>query len=425
MLVSAAWAQVPGNHMVYGASGPAYSTAYVDASVLPGSDICAQINYALVNSVPAAGGVVDARGINSTNSKFNLNCSSGSPWGGGSNVSVNTPSTILLPSGTIQISNTWVIPNSTAIVGEGSSLTTILAQSAGVNPIVQMGSASPVCPGNVCTGISIQDLTVSGNGFAVTGIANSNAQELSYVSHVNLFQVLGTGLQVLAQGSSGSRNSGPYSDVNFDTQTKAATAATVCAQILGAAPTRGIHSLTCSSNGTPSAAVLLDSSNSSIEDVHIQGFKDGVLVGANASARSDVLLNIAGGLNVTNVVHITNVAGTNVSDLSLAAIGNTGGAVNTIQDDRTGTTLSDGVVGIYALGEAMMSSGKVIGYSRFTTSTNASVVTWSSGKNSIPANTACTAKGSLYSNTNGVHGGANTWYVCTGAGASNTWVNIE
>jgi hypothetical protein len=242
---------------------------------------------------------------------------------------------------------------------------------------------------------------------------------------VNLFQILGTGLQLVGQVSNGAQNSGPYSDIDFDTETKAATATTACAQILGTMPTRGIHGLTCSSNGTPNAALLLDASGNSIEDVHIQGFRDGILVGANGSAQSNVLLNIAGGAQVTNVIHITNVSGHTVFDLSLVAIGNGGGAVNTIQDDRTATTLSDAVVGMYALGEAMTAGSQVIGYSRFTTSTNPNAVTWSIGNASIPANTACPSKGSLYSNTTGVVGGKNTWYACTGAGTSNAWVNIE
>jgi hypothetical protein len=429
LLLVGAWAlpvsaQVPGDHIIYGLTGPTYSTAYIDASVLPGTDICAQINYALTHNFPAGGGVVDARGINSTSSRFSLKCASGTPWGGGSNTTVNTPSTILLPAGTIQISNTWILPNSTAIVGEGSDLTTIQAQSLSVNPIIQMGSASPVCPNSVCNAISIEDLTLSGSGFAVSGIVNSNSQELSYVKHVNLYQILGTGLQLLSQASSSAQNSGPYTDINFDTQNQSA-ATTVCAQILGVAPTRGIHGLTCTSNGTPSAAVLLDSSGTSIEDVRIQGFHDGILVGANAAARSDVLLNVLGGKSVTNVIHVANVAGLGVTDLSLVAIGNGGGAVNTIQDDETTTTLSDATVGIYALGEAMTAGGQVIGFSRFTTSTNANAVTWSVGTASIPGNTACATKGSLYSNTGGIVGGQNTWYVCTGNGASNAWVDIE
>jgi hypothetical protein len=419
-LTASAGAQAPGNHLIYGLSGPVYSAAYVDASVLSGSDICAQINHALASSLPATGGVIDARGINATNPNSNLTCAA-SPWSTG----VNTPATILLPAGTIQISNTWVLPNSTAIVGEGSSLTTILALSSTVNPIIQMGAAPPACPGNVCTGVSIQDLTLSGGGFAVNGIVNNHAQELSYASHINLFQILGTGLQIVGHPSSGAHNSGPYSDINFDTQAKAATATTVCAQILGAMPTRGIHGLTCVSNGTPNTAVLLDSSNTSIEDVHISGFQDGVLVGANSSAQGDVLLNIAGDSGVANVVHIANVPANGVSDLNLVAIGNAGGAVNTIRDDQTATTLSDAVVGMYALGEPVLAGGQIIGFSRFTTSTSANAATWATGTSAIPANTSCAARGSLYSNARGTHGGKNTWYVCTGTGTNNSWVNID
>ena len=72
--------------------------------------------------------------------------------------------------------------------------------------------------------------------------------------------------------------------------------------------TRGIHGLTCNTTVTgsnmPLAAVLLDGSNNSIEDVQILGFKNGILVGKNAAAQNDVAPNISGNSGVTNVIHI-------------------------------------------------------------------------------------------------------------------------
>ena len=50
----------------------------------------------------------------------------------------------------------------------------------------------------------------------------------------------------------------------------------------------GIHGLKCKSETNDAqAAVLLDSSNNSIEDVNIVGFYDGILVGSQASAQSN------------------------------------------------------------------------------------------------------------------------------------------
>jgi len=416
------FAQTAGNPVIYGSSGVTSSSAVVDASVLSGGDLCAQVNYAVAHA--SAGTVIDARGINATNPKSSLVCASGTPWGGGSNTNTANPATILLPAGTIQIFAPWVLPSGTRLQGEGSGLTVIQAQTAAANPMIQMGAASPVCPNNVCTGIGVEDLTLDGNAVAgVSGIVNGYSQEMTYVKHVNLFQILGMGLQVLAQGSGSAQNSGPYSDIRFDTAGQAPSPATVCAQILGTLPTRGIHGLTCVSNGTPSAAVLLDASNNSLEDVHIQGFQDGILIGKNGTAVSNVLASIAGGSGVNNVVHIAAVQGKSVADEAIVGVTNGGGAAHTIQDDLTGTTLSDAAVAIYAFGEPVTAGTHVAGYSRFTTSPNAA--NWSFGSNSLPPNTPCSNIGSLYSNTAGTAGGNNTWYVCTGNGSSATWADIE
>jgi len=417
----------PGSRAVYGATQLKASTSFIDASVLPGGDICAQINYALIHT-SRADTVIDARGLNTSNSNANLVCSSGTPWGGGSNATATNPSTILLPAGTIQISNSWILPNSTRVVGAGSGLTTIQALTAGANPMIQMGAASPVCPGNICTGVSIEDLTLDGNGLSgVSGIVNDYSQTSSYAKHVTLYQIVGTGLMVSTQAQGTAQDSGPYSDITFNTGNKPTSpAGTVCAQILGGQTsnltTRGIHGLTCISNGTPSAALLLDASGNSVEDVQIQGFADGILVGQNAGAQSNVLSNISGGAGVTNVLHIENVTGHVVTDLAALAVAS-GGAASSIRDDLTRTTLSDAAVGIYALGEPVSSGSFIIGYSRFTSSPNAP--SWSIGSKSIPANTSCGSRGALYSNTAGTAGGKDTWYVCTGNGTTNIWTNIE
>jgi hypothetical protein len=147
----------------------------------------------------------------------------------------------------------------------------------------------------------------------------------------------------------------------------------VCAQIIGTSGTRGIHGLKCKSEThDAAAAVLLDASNNSISDVTIVGFYDGILVGSNAEAHSNVLVNIIGDTttapqNTTpvNAVHIS--PNKPVSALSIMGVSNSGlAATYTIEDEVTGPHLLDPTVGIYALGES--ASG---GYSRFTTSLNA------------------------------------------------------
>src|SRR4029077_16877456 len=173
--------------------------------------------------------------------------------------------------------------------------------------MITMGSSvtSFNCPSAVCIGVGVEDLWLDGKGLTINGISNSVSQELSYVKHVNLYQIVGTGIAI----SGTSQNSGPYTDIGFSLGTAPPASTTACAHIITAS-TRGIHGLTCTGNlssGTiPTSAVLLDASNNSIEDVTVQGFKNAVLIGSNASAQDDVLLNIRGGTNVSTVVGITN-----------------------------------------------------------------------------------------------------------------------
>lgn len=151
-------------------------------------------------------------------------------------------------------------------------------------------------------------------------------------------------------------------------------------------------------------AVYLDSSNNSIGDVRIAGFSEGVLVGSQSAAQSNVLRNIEGDTNNSGVlapiyvVYVPNSSNT-VSDLSMMRVTNlgTGGGIYSIYDARTLTYLQDTYVAMYALGKSTPD-----GYSRFTTSPNAA--TWVVGS-SAPSGPC--APGSIYSDT-----GSGALYVC-------------
>ena len=407
-----AQAAAAGNNAVYNSTPALVSSAsYVDASVMPGSDICAQIYNALsASTISAAGAIIDARGINSGNSSSNLTCTSGTPWVQGSN-STTFPATVLLPSGTITISATWILPNKTRIVGEGQSKTIIQAVRLTDAPMIEMGSSSGgVCPTGGCTGVEVADLALSGQNLAgLSGISNTQSQDMSTVRNVVMSNISGTGLSV---SGSGAQNSGPYSDILFANASP--VLATVCADFNGVS-THGILGLSCSATGgtKPTVAVLLDGSNNSLEDVVVQGFGDGVLIGSNAVAQSDTLLNIAGGSGVTNVIHIsTNNVANNLSILGVASQG----ASNSIADDLTGNTLSDKSVAMYVLGAAVKAGSTTVGYTRFTTSP--SVPTWAVENTTITNPSGSCISGSILSNLEGVSG--NTLWVCTSNG---TWTN--
>jgi hypothetical protein len=402
-----------GQNAVYSASGTCCqgSSAFIDASMFTSSqspNICAVLNYVLTHNFPASGMAIDARGLNPNNTS--MTCTA-SPWAG---ITSPPPSTILLPSGTIVIPSVWVLPNNTHLIGEGDNDpyssppgTTIQACKQSANSctfsgtdMIDLGNSAVCDPIQnaiaICNVVSVERLTLDGQGQTVNGIVNSNAQTGTFVDHVSLYRILGTGLSV----SGTANNSGPYSNITFDTGSATSLSSTVCASINGLSSTRGIHGLSCSSESNiPLAAVLLDSSSNSIHDVRIAGFYDGIRVGANANAQSNVLVNITGDTTGTGttpiiVVHITNSH--TVSDLSIMGVNNAQGSSGTItiKDDLTSTSLTNTSVGIYALGES--ASG---GYSRYTTTTGPNAVTWSVGNSAPPTNSSCIS-GSLYSCAN-------------------------
>jgi hypothetical protein len=295
-----------GQDAVYNSTGsPTNSPAFIDASMFAsqGGTICSVI-YGILSGVNYSAAVIDARALPNSTPSTSMTCAAGTtPWNNGSST-VAVPSTILLPAtgaisanlaNPIIIPSTWIVPANTRLIGEGDGIlsgssypgTTIQAASGFSGTMIQFGSSSSsVCPpvpsGPPCTGISVENLTLDGLEQSVGGIINQYAQNNSYVNHVSFYRILGTGLLVStpSSGSSSATNSGPYSNITFDTGGYSGTSATVCASIdnvngflLG---TRGIHGLRCTSetNDAP-AAVLLDASNNSIEDVKIVRWRPG------------------------------------------------------------------------------------------------------------------------------------------------------
>jgi hypothetical protein len=409
---------VAGQNAVYGncnnhALATTSSSAFVDAGIFGSlnTNICAVLNGILKSQTYpfVAGSVIDARGLPATGTS--MTCSI-TPWSG---ITSPPASTILLPAGTIVSPGIWILPPGTHIIGEGDSIgsgTTIQASStfsATAGPIVQFCSSA--CNGDV----SLERVNLDGIGGPITGIANSFAGEGSFVDHVSLYQIRGTGLTV----SGSATNSGPYSNITFDTGNYGGATTTVCAQISGLTATRGIRRLRCTSESSDaSVAVLLDSSNNIVQDVTISGFHDGVLVGSNGVAKTNVLRNIVGDTAnpcyptcpvPINTVHISNhmtSGSANVADLSIMGVSNDGNGTYTIADDLTTTVLSEPFTGLYALGEPV--SG---GYSRLTTSANAA--TWVNGTTSTLSTSTC-PQGSIYSCISSSC--SNTLWACTSGG---------
>jgi len=420
-------AQTEGNNVVYNSSGTCCSGssnasyAFVDASVFDNAngnkgDVCADILSAYGAYSGAKMVVIDARGIAPGSSGI---CSS-SPF-----PSMAVPAVILLPAGKIPLGTNWVLPDRTRIVGEGADPTkasgTILQATTSSSFMIEFGS-SAVCVNNICDGIGVENLTLDGNGVSVGGIRNKSSQERSYVNDVSLVNISGTGLDVETSNGSG-QDSGPYSNITFI----AGSTSAVCANIFGYGATHGIHGIKCTGTGlNDPVGIYLASNGNSLEDVYVDGFADGIrIVSGSQTVQGNVVVNVTGGTDVTNVVHICGTLGvdcgsTNIGDLTILQVSKNG-AQNAILDELTPTysgstgqptLVTDNSVAIYAIGDP--NSSGYGGTSRFTTATQSvNVPAWMVGNG--PASGSCTNKnGTLYSN----NGSGSTLYVCV-AGAWN------
>jgi hypothetical protein len=205
---------VQGQDAVYTSSNVTVgSYAFIDASTFKGSatDICGVLKFVLatVDQPPnyPSGTVIDARGLNSNNTS--MACTA-SPWAG----ITGPPSNILLPAGTIVIPTPWVLPPQTHLIGQGdnpSSGTVIQACTSTTCTNSFSGTAMiEFCSASGCLGVSVEKLILDGQeqqsgGGYIGGIVNQYSQA-SYVDHVSLYQILGTGLSISGSAS----NSGPY-----------------------------------------------------------------------------------------------------------------------------------------------------------------------------------------------------------------------
>ncbi len=461
-----------GNNAVFGADGLTVtpSSAFVDASVVTGAtatDICSVINYILAPpSTTPTGATIDARGFTGGT----LDCTVGgaihNPF-----ANVVKGSTVLLPPGVIKISNAWVLPSNTRMVGSGSfNVTSIQATVLGANPMLQMCAT-----GSSCTNISIEHVHLDGNKKGVLGVENVGAGDGSYVDDVSFVNVL-SGLKVDFDTTGlGTTGSGPYSNLNV-AMAPAPTCQPNCPYAIDLeASTRGLHGVTIIGDATlsgmainqvcqvqPTAAVpgaiLVRAGGNSIEDVHVEAFWDAIQIEPRdgASVVGGIFIsNVTGGQRpsgpVTNVVHICGlsggtsygkcyVTGGTVSDVvvlgassELNGMGDDGsctgtGQASAILDDMQGTvigwrgtTATKLTPAMYVLGGVVQdASTNPIGYSSFSSllgvasgAVSSAVPTWIVGGGSPSG--ACSTNGTVYSNQIGNN--TNTFWVCSGA----TW----
>jgi hypothetical protein len=456
-------------------------------------DLCQLISLKILNQSYGTqgnypnGAVIDARGVYPAgyalqqNPYNNVGCT-GDPFAGLTGPPPST--TILLPSGYIQANCTWTIPNNTRIVGDEKG--TVIAAQANFNStcnhgtgyVIEMGGVDSttgqnLCPSVgssfVCTSVGIEHVYLAGNGTQLTvgGIDNQYSQGGSYVNDVELYNFHGTGLSIAAPGMNnnppGATNSGPYSNILY----YAYSSGDECINL--GAQTQGVHGVTCSGAGSvapPNAnvGIVVDGSNNSIEDVHIEQYWDGIQIGPSAAVSNVLVSNVTtnpstkSNTPVTNAVHLcgANPLNTNtgcpcytnnncsvLKDITLLDIGNSGGApTTTVADDASsnlivacngGCAMPDLSTAIYLLGEPDAQSAGNPAYSKFTSSPTTSNGNYNNGSSYMPtwgegnlapggATPNCSPFGAIYSKTNA--SGKSVW-VCTLVSGQIQWATVR
>jgi hypothetical protein len=487
--VSPGWmvAQSAGQKAVYGPNGLTGSAVWVDASAWwNGSsvpDLCSILQLKILtggySSSYPNGTVIDARGLAYGVQNGTQAACSVSPFGA---LTAPPPSTtLLLPSGFVDTNVTWVVPNNTTLIGDEQG-TTIRARDPQNGDfqgsyIIEMGGTNtingivyPLCPqGGICNGVGVEHLFLDGSLVTdVGGIQNQYSQDGSYLNEVNLFNFSQTGLSIAPPSSTypGATNSGPYSNITFSANSNAPACIDLEVQ------TQGIHGVTCIGNSSttanPYTAILVNASNNSIEDVHVEGYWDGIEVGQlNTATVANILIsNVTGttsgsGSNARatkNTVHLCgpsplgstfgNCAGNyvtaNVKDVTiLQAMNGSGPMTTTVVDDvsknaivscfTNAPTASPGCAypnlstGMYALGEPDAGSTTTNpAYTKFTSSPttlngnynygSSYMPTW--GVTLLPNQGSCSPVGAIYSQT----GNGKSVYVCNAGGV---WTTIR
>jgi len=445
-------AQKPGSPVVadgQGSTTPTYSNAYIDASAssLAGTDFCTTLNNALQQLAGYAGGagVIDARGVSIATACSNT--ATGNPWNG-----ISVHATVLLPAGTIMTKTSWILPSGTKLVGEGgedpglsftSTGRTIIQAQSGFSgiPIIQMGVSLG------CTAVSIEELVIDGQSMGtLDGIDNTYCGDQSYVSHVTLYRIVNVGLNITSNVPSAPQtNSGPYTNITFDTAGSTATTNTYGASFN--VTTRGFQGITCTtgsydltSNTSDGTCINIAGPGNSVQDVRIEGFSTGILVAAS----NTVVMNVDGDTNPHSqqtTLNVVNIGGLALENVALIGIANncvvgdnntqycqTGSSTLdnsdlTISDNLTGTRLhvsTDPFVAMYVVGTPVgTGTGVAATYSKYTTSQ--STVNWAVG-NVAPSGNTC-SPGSLYSN---VSGNPYALYVCSAVtGSKKTWHGVQ
>ena len=196
------------------------------------------------------------------------------------------------------------------------------------------------------------------------GIFDQFAGPSSFVNEVRMQDLNETGLMIATDGS------GPYTNITYIAVSGSCSgmnfASPRCVDI--EAQTQGLHGITClgdqqtaATTGGGGPGIVVNASNNSIKDAHVEAFWDGVAIADPASTSSLGNINVSniyGGHSnncgstagfVTNVVHLCgpnakqeacHSASGAVTNVTILQAANEKPTLNTVLDDVTGTVIA-------------------------------------------------------------------------------------
>lgn len=276
----------------------------------------------------------------------------------------SNPFASLPPGVSVQVNllrKTWitnvpiVLPSKSQIVGAGRGDPWVggTVLRAGPNfpadsPVIEFASSSPAF------GVRISNLLVDCNNKpGAIGVRNANAQEQSGLNFVTIHNCPAENLLVTGATA---QNSGPYRNLEIynDAGCTNCNASTIPVEF-GASPVnRGLEDVTINSNGTPinpSVALEINSSGTTIRNIHIEGADIGVDIGAKAALKGLTIDGISCGPGST-VPTCINIAGTSSVQGYVIINAETAGGTLLIDNQYDGpfTSGADEVLSLYAVG---------------------------------------------------------------------------
>ena len=331
-------------------------TAYADT--FAGADFCAKVAAAIsaVNTFTGQGGTVDARGLVGSQT-----CST-NPFAG------NVKGITLLMGSTIVVTDAeWVVPTANRIIGSGREV------SLAFNTIIKASNVFPTSTPIITLGlfanapqfgVQVTDLEMDCNGIAgCIGGDNQASQEQSWFRRDLAINAAGSGFQIGSSATPfGAQNSGPYEDLEVIPNTYGVTA-TTCIIVTLSPAFRGFSGITCNGDGyssePDSAIVFHGTSPGRIENVHIEHFINGIVLGSTMAgpppftdyAVADIIVeNIEAGPDNQNTVVFLAGPDTDQNIVVMGVENSTMGG-NTLVDNLNGNTIDNAVgLGFYAIG---------------------------------------------------------------------------